>query len=424
MESVSIPTTKLPLNALTPHPENYNSHSGDQIKELAESLTTFGQFKNIVVWTCSENITLENGLQLHEGLTYILAGHGLWQAAMEAGLDELEVKDYSGLSYEMALTLLMTDNAAPLGSEPIPEKLASLMSKTRQLVADRPGLQAMMNRLKERAGLNGAGTGSDGKESPEPQIDKAKELAELWGTKTGQIWSLGDHRLAVGDCTDKATVEALMRGERAEMMFTDPPYDYESLGKGGAFAKQNDKVKSDIEHISKFDPAPLFELFPLYLEVVNCYIFCNRGLLPRYFSLIKKDYSFDLLTWHKEVFIPNAGQHHYPDTEYIFFIRRGGVFNSGLSSEHYYKYYISRKDDISGHPTVKPLSLVERKVRVSSRERGIVVDPFLGSGTTLIACQNLSRKCLAAEIDPGYAAVSLQRFFEATGIEPNLINSV
>lgn len=150
-----IPTTIKYLNELTPHPDNYNSHPKEQINQLAESLTTFGQFKNIVTWTCPENSVTPDGIELHEGLCYILAGHGLWLAAMQAGIDELEVKDYSGLPYEMALTLLMVDNAAPLGSEPIPDKLAALLERTREMTAEKPGLRAMLDGLRERAGVNG-----------------------------------------------------------------------------------------------------------------------------------------------------------------------------------------------------------------------------------------------------------------------------
>jgi len=149
-----IPTIIKYINELSPHPDNYNVHPKGQIKQLAESLTTFGQFKNLVAWTCPQNMTTQDGVELHEGVCYILAGHGLWLAAMEAGIDELEVKDYSGLSYEMALSLLMIDNAAPLGSEPDTAKLSALLERTRAIVADKPGLAGMLEVLRTRA-VNG-----------------------------------------------------------------------------------------------------------------------------------------------------------------------------------------------------------------------------------------------------------------------------
>lgn len=146
-----IPTITKYASELTPHPENYNAHPKSQIAQLAESLATFGQFKNLVVWTCPQNMTTQEGVELHEGVCYILAGHGLWLAAMEAGLDQLEVKDYSGLSYEMALSLLMVDNAAPLGSEPDAARLAQLLERTRAIVADKPGLAGMLEQLRLKA---------------------------------------------------------------------------------------------------------------------------------------------------------------------------------------------------------------------------------------------------------------------------------
>lgn len=169
-ELIKIPTTTKYLNELTPHPDNYNSHPKEQISQLAESLTTFGQFKNIVAWTCPENMTTPDGIELHEGLCYILAGHGLWLAAMEAGIDELEVKDYTGLSYEMALTLLMTDNAAPLGSQPIREKLIAMLERTKQVRIDKPDLAAMLEGLKQRAGINGLSSNSNGASGAPQQI--------------------------------------------------------------------------------------------------------------------------------------------------------------------------------------------------------------------------------------------------------------
>ena len=239
-------------------------------------------------------------------------------------------------------------------------------------------------------------------------------------TKQGDLWILGEHRLLCGDATKKEDVERLMDGQKADMVFTDPPYDYESLGKGGAFAKQNDKVKSDIMHISKFDPFPFLNLLGTYFKnhTVNAYIFCNRSLIPKYLNFAEdKKLTFDLLTWHKKTFIPNAGQHHYPDTEYIIFYKKSGIFNSGLNSEHYNKYYITDKDKelTVKHPTLKPIKIISLKIKLSSILNGIVVDTFLGSGSTLIACEKTNRKCYGMEIDPHYCDVIVKRWEDYTG---------
>lgn len=146
------PTIYVYLNELTPYPSNYNYHPEDQLQELQASIETFRQFKPIVVWRCRQSETLPDGNQLHEGLLYIICGHGMYMAALRAGRDMLEAKDITGVSREVAEAILMADNAAPLGGQPDMGKLAALMDRTRGLVADKPGLAAMLARLKEKAG--------------------------------------------------------------------------------------------------------------------------------------------------------------------------------------------------------------------------------------------------------------------------------
>ena len=245
--------------------------------------------------------------------------------------------------------------------------------------------------------------------------------------KLGDLWQLGNHRLLCGDSTIKENIELLLDGNKADMVFTDPPYDYESLGKGGAFAKQNDKVKADILHISKFDPFPFLNSLGTYFKnhTINAYIFCNRSLIPKYLNFAEdKKLTFDLLTWHKKTFIPNAGQHHYPDTEYIIFYKKSGIFNSGLNSEHYYKYYITDKDkDLTiKHPTAKPIKIISLKIKLSSILNGIVIDPFLGSGSTLIACEKTNRVCYGMELDEKYCDVIISRWEQFTGNKARLLN--
>lgn len=159
---MAIPTEIIDPNALRPHPENYNLHPEGQINELEASYDKFNQFKNIVVWSPSELIALEDGRELHPEEKYILAGHGFWQAALRAGATAIEVKDYSGIPYEDALLLMQVDNAAPLGAQPDADRLAALMEKTRRMTADRPQLGEMLRKLGERMGVVSAAEGGWG----------------------------------------------------------------------------------------------------------------------------------------------------------------------------------------------------------------------------------------------------------------------
>lgn len=171
----NIPTDLVHPNTLTPHPENYNEHPDDQIAELQESHQTFGQFKNIVVWSPKKKMKLAGGQTLDPSQKYIIAGEGFWQAAIKNEASAIEVKDYTGIPYEDALLLMKVDNFAPTGSMPNADKLAALMEKTKQLTADRPRLEAMMQRARELAGA----IDLEGVEFPEYDESVADEVAYL-----------------------------------------------------------------------------------------------------------------------------------------------------------------------------------------------------------------------------------------------------
>jgi ParB-like chromosome segregation protein Spo0J len=146
------PNVEVAIGEPADYPWNYQDHGEDQLAELAESLTTFGQFKPVVVWRCAADYG-DGDKALHNGALYIICGHGLREAARRAGFQKLEAKDVSGISREMAEGMLVVDNAAPLGAVPDAGKLDDLMQRTRTLTADRPRLGAMLERLRERNGI-------------------------------------------------------------------------------------------------------------------------------------------------------------------------------------------------------------------------------------------------------------------------------
>lgn len=259
----------------------------------------------------------------------------------------------------------------------------------------------------------------------EPQIDKAKELAEKWGVQLGQLWILpsrdgkGEHRLLCGDSTKEGDIRAVTGGAKAEMVFTDPPYRMDATGGssqpiGRAAAKLGDKI----EHLCDFDPAPFLSVLPLVFDEnkLNAYIFCNKDLIPDYLNwAIEKGYSFNVLFWKKPSSIPLGGQHR-PDVEYLLFFRKSATWNNALDGVNYSKCLEFGREN-GFHPTMKPVELVVNEIKISSSKGGAIFEPFLGSGTTLIACENTGRYCRAIEISPGYVAVALQRYLDTFGIE-------
>ncbi len=235
---------------------------------------------------------------------------------------------------------------------------------------------------------------------------KADELQAKWGTATGQIWQLGEHRLIIGDCTDKATVDALMQGERAQAVVTDPPYGISIVGKNrtaGNFPGTNaPRLKADpIQGDDKpFDPAHLLMLADkIVLWGANHY----ADKLPassKWLIWDKKDGAFvgsDLgdceLAWTNQDGAARLLHHTWQ-----------GMYRKGVGER-----------DARLHPTQKPVALMEWCFEQIGIGKDVVIDPYAGSGTTLIACENTKRKCRAIEISPVYSAVTLERWSILTG---------
>lgn len=398
-----IPTVTLHPGELTAHPANSNTHSRANIEELAESRRLFDQYKNVVTWSPSEEITVEidgQPVTLKPGIKYVIAGNGFHQASLLRQDDAIEVKDYSHLSYDEALLLMETDNASPLGSKPDPVRMRANLDRARGLIADNPRMAAMMDRARERAGISGNETGLPA-EPPEVTQTEAERLAEVYGTRLGQVWQLDEHRLVVGDCTDKAVVEAVLRGEEIESVIADPPYgidwnaDYTRFTtKYGTRRINHNPIAND--NIS-FDPSLWLDYPKVVLWGANWY--CKHIPLGSW------------LVWDKRH--PN-GAAWLSDAEIAWMKGKRGVYLYAETVQG------AHRKEKSMHPTQKPVGLMEWCIQKADVAKD-VFDPYLGSGTTLIACEQLGRHCRGVEIAPGYAAVSIQRWVDLTGQEPKLI---
>lgn len=254
-----------------------------------------------------------------------------------------------------------------------------------------------------------------GKKAEEDNYTEPEKLKPR--VKPGEIWQLGEHRLMCGDSTNKDDVARLMNGEFADCVFTDPPYQLETKGGcKGEIGKALRKQGADIEFISDFDPESFLKtlLYVFKKNTINAYIFCNKNLLPNYLNFaVKNKISYNVLVWKKPNAIP-IGDSHRPDIEYLVLFRKNAIFNNSLPNVNYSRCLeYSRETGL--HPTMKPISLIGNELKISSNENSIVFDFFGGSGSTLIACEQLNRKCYMMELTEHYCDVIINRWETLTG---------
>ena len=247
-------------------------------------------------------------------------------------------------------------------------------------------------------------------EDVEPQIDKAEELRVKWGVESGQLWQLGEHRLICGDCTDRAVVERVMGGEKADCVLTDPPYgmnlntDYSDMPETRIASKTYDKVKGDDVD---FDASPLIAMFDYVKEQFiwgGDYFYTTSPIGGSWIVWDKRNENSDgLVGNHFEVCWSRS-----PHRRRMIRVHWSGVNarNQGMKRSH---------------PTEKSIEVLSQILSDYTEPKSIVVDVYSGVGTTLIACERLNRKCRAVEISPAYCAVAIQRWVDVTGGEPVLV---
>ena len=237
----------------------------------------------------------------------------------------------------------------------------------------------------------------------------------------------GGHRLICGDSTDVTVIDKLMDGVKADMVFTDPPYNLQTEGGSkGSIGKSLKKQGKEIEFIADFNPSDFLNVLPIVFNGnMNAYIFCNKELLPDYLNWCKNSgYSWNVLIWKKPTAIPIRDSHR-PDIEYLLLFRKNALWNYGTDANYSrcLQYDRVKKSEENGnHPTPKPIELIANELKISSNKNSVVVDFFGGSGSTLIACEQLNRKCYMCELDPKYVDVIIERWEKLTGKKAILAN--
>ncbi|MDY3245267.1 site-specific DNA-methyltransferase [Campylobacter sp.] len=222
-----------------------------------------------------------------------------------------------------------------------------------------------------------------------------------------------------GDCYE--VLKDKIANDSIDLVVTDPPYDLSgSLMGSGFMKKENKKCLDELKELksTSFEPEPFLYLLQSKFKngVFNGYFFCNKSLVARYINwAVKNGYNYDILVMSKANPVPIFNAHHLSDLEYILFIRSSGAFfNSKLESfDNYRKHYSVVLGNKNIHPAKKPLELIKRFVRVSSQAGGVVCDPFMGSGTTGVACRELGREFVGCEQDKKYFELAVKAVGES-----------
>lgn len=230
-------------------------------------------------------------------------------------------------------------------------------------------------------------------------------------------------KLILGDSLE---ILKTMPSNSIDLIITDPPYDISATNGGGTINKVKklnesltDLVNANINN--GYDIETFNTEFVRVMKDINIYIWCNKKQIPEYFDFYvnKLKCKFDIITWNKTNALPTYSNKYLSDTEYCLYFRKGKghCFPSNYEdAKTYYYAPINHKDKKKWkHPTIKPLDITEKFVRNSSKEGEIILDPFMGSGTTCVAAKNLNREYIGIEINETYFKIAKERVDDSDG---------
>ena len=390
----------LATSSLIPYARNAKKHDASQVAKIAGSIREFG-FNNPVL------IDKDNG---------IIAGHGRVMAAQSLGLETVPCIRLGHLTDTQRRAYILADNRlAEIGGGWDEEMLKLELADLAALDVDVAEIGFGAEDLADLEMEDDAET-SDA--DAEPQIDKAEELRAKWGVEPGQLWELGDHRLLCGDSTKKEDVDRVIGEDKADCIIADPPYgmrldaDFSGMKNNLKMAqekglKNGKKYANVIGDHDDFDAAPVVSACG---DPENQFWF---GADYYSSTLADTEHTGAWLVWDKR--LDESADKMFGSCFELCWSKR--KCKRDIIRIKWAGVFGTEKEPQRGrqHPNQKPVALL---AEIVSRTEGLVVDPFSGSGTTIIACEQLGRKCRAIEISPAYVAVAIQRWVDATGKEP------
>ena len=381
------------IDLLKHHPRNANH--GD-VEAIKKSLAVNGWYGSVVA-----NLSTK----------HILAGNHRVMAAKALGWETVPVQ-WVDVTPEEELRILVVDNRTTRIGQDDTTKITDILAELANtpIGLDGTGYSAVdLDALIDS--LTGAG-------EPEELLTDPDEVPEVVETRCqpGDLWILGSHRLLCGDSTKADDVERLMGGKLADLYLTDPPYNVAYVGKTkDALTIQNDQMKDD--------------KFREFLKDVFCNAFNNMKDGASYYvwHADSEGYNFrgavrdnqqlvrQCLIWSKSSMVMGRQDYHWKHEPCLYGWKDGAAHNWFTDRKQTTVLEFDRPNRSEEHPTMKPVELFEYQIGNSCPPKGIVLDTFLGSGTSIIASEKLGMTCYGLELDAHYCDVIIQRWENATG---------
>ena len=385
--------TQKKVTELIPYVKNSRTHSDDQVAQIAASIKEFGWTNPILV----------------DGSNGIIAGHGRLLAARKLGYTEVPTIELADLTETQKKAYIIADNRLALNAGWDNEMLTIELN---DLLADGFALELLGFDPKELDALL------------EPEViegltdeDAVPDVPDEPITKPGDIYKLGNHRLMCGDSTSIDAVDKLMDGQKADMVFTDPPYGVEYQSNMRTKSAKFDVLANDDQFL---DIAPILEVF----SKGWMFVWTSWKVQTKWIEQMSGfGYPSNIVIWHK----PGGGigdlkKTFSSDYEVALVWHRGAE----LEGKRIGSVWKINKDSSMNyvHPTQKPVALAEEALDKTTKSKAIIMDLFGGSGSTLIACEKTNRHARLMELDPKYCDVIVKRWEDFTGKKAVLLTEL
>ena len=380
---------RMPLSRLAPNERNPRTITNEALGRLTRSLAELGNLSPVTF-----NVRTGRLVGGHQRLKCLQAmGHTETDAWC---VDLPEEK-------ESAAMLALNNSAGEWDDDGLAELLKELQEDGANL--ELTGFpDAELERLVQELG------GDEPAADAEPQLDRADELNATWKVQPGDLWQIGRHRLLCGDSTDPDAVARVLAGAKPRLMVTDPPYgvNYDPAWRNKVMRADGSRVAARatgrVQNDDRADWQAAWALFPG--DVVYCW---HGGLHAGAVAASLVGAGFDIraqIVWAKHRFVISRGNYHWQHEPCWYAVRRGRAGSWKGDRTQTTLWEIAHNASETGHGTQKPLECMARPIR---NHAGDVYEPFAGSGTTLVAAENLGRTCHAIELHPPYCAVILER---------------